>query len=285
LRRGKEPLQLPAKRLAKEQISESIITEIFRTKYKGGGTPVEFSVKEYGPICEKLGIPRLGNPPDLAYGYRFRFPLPPSIEDTQPPNRFWNIELAGKGRYRFVLRRVKWIDPTPGQLVIKVPDQTPEIIKQYALTDEQSLLAKVRYNRLIDIFLGISASSLQSHLRTTVEGLASSQIEIDELYVGVNTNGVQLVVPVQAKRGAEHLASVQARQDLMLCSEKWPNATCRAVSAAFPPSEQSQDTIVLFELALEGDEVIRLREKQYQLVERTKISPEDLMLYKTLKID
>jgi hypothetical protein len=274
------------KKFGKKQISESIIKEIFTSRYEGNSKPVEFALKEYGPICDKLKIPKLGNPSDLVYGYRFRFPFPKIIEDTQPLGQFWNIELAGKGLYRLILRRTKWIDPTPGQLVIKVPDQTPEIIKQYALTDEQSLLARVRYNRLVDIFLGIAASSLQSHLRTTVRGLKDSQIEIDELYVGVNTNGVQFVVPVQAKRGSDHLATVQAKQDLMFCAEEWPNATCRAVSAAFPPADQqNQDTIVLFELALEGDEVIRLREKQYQLVERTKISSEDLTLYRSNEID
>src|SRR5271157_4057421 len=38
---------------------------------------------------------------------------------------------------------------------------------QYKFTDEQALLAKVRYTRLIDTFLGITAYSLQNHLRTT----------------------------------------------------------------------------------------------------------------------
>jgi len=48
---------------------------------------------------------------------------------------------------------------------IKIPDATPEIVAAYALSDEQALLAKVRYNRLLDIFLGVAAYSLQNHLR------------------------------------------------------------------------------------------------------------------------
>lgn len=67
----------------------------------------------------------------------------------------------------------------------------------------------------------------------------------------MNTNGVHVVVPVQTKRGANHLASVQARQDLMFSWEQWPNATCRADSAAFLLGEKNQKTIVLFELALD----------------------------------
>ena len=72
------------------------------------------------------------------------------------------------------------IVPREELLTIKVPDATPQIIGAYALGDEQVLLAKVRYNRLVDVFLGITAYSLQNHLRTTVKDMG--QIEIDEIY-------------------------------------------------------------------------------------------------------
>ncbi len=69
-------------------------------------------------------------------------------------------------------------------IAIKIPDATPEIVSAYALSDEQALLAKVRYNRLLDIFLGVATYSLQNHLRTTVTGLG--QAEIDEIYVAID---------------------------------------------------------------------------------------------------
>jgi len=47
----------------------------------------------------------------------------------------------------------------------KIPDSTPELVGAYALDDEQALLAIVRYNRLIDIFLSLTTYSLQNHLR------------------------------------------------------------------------------------------------------------------------
>jgi hypothetical protein len=50
----------------------------------------------------------------------------------------------------------------------KVPDSTPGVVAKYALSAEQALLAKVRYNRLVDIFTGVACSSLQNHLRTTL---------------------------------------------------------------------------------------------------------------------
>ena len=73
----------------------------------------------------------------------------------------------------------------------------------YAFNDEQALLARVRYNRLIDVFLGIACYSLQNHFRTTVSGIG--QVETDEVYVGVDKSGAHYVVPVQAKGAATGL--------------------------------------------------------------------------------
>ncbi len=50
----------------------------------------------------------------------------------------------------------------------KIPDSTPGIVMMYALSDEQALLARLRYNRLIDIFTAVTCYSLQNHLRTAV---------------------------------------------------------------------------------------------------------------------
>jgi hypothetical protein len=157
--------------------------------------------------------------------------------------------------------------------VIKVPDATPEIISAWALTDEQSLLAKVRYNRLIDVFLGITTYSLQNHLRTSVKGMG--QIEIDEVYIGVNRNGQQFVVPVQAKGGSDRLAVVQTGQDIACCSEKFPRLTCRPVSAQF----MADSVIAMFELMVEDGEISICEERHYRLVPSDQIGAEDLKRY------
>ena len=92
-----------------------------------------------------------------------------------------------------------FIQPRTDAAVIKIPDATPEIITANDQGDEQAVLARIRYNRLIDIFLGLTAYSLQNHFRTFVKGMG--QIETDEVYVGVNKQGQQFVIPVQAKGG------------------------------------------------------------------------------------
>jgi hypothetical protein len=145
------------------------------------------------------------------------------------------------------------ITPRRDLAAIKIPDATPEIISGYALGDEQALLAKVRYNRLIDIFLGITTYSLQNHLRTYVA--AMGQIEIDEIYVGLNRQGAHFVIPVQAKGGADKLSPVQTRQDIECCKAKFPNLVCRPVSAQF----MADDVIALFELTSEGDQILVLK--------------------------
>lgn len=152
----------------------------------------------------------------------------PVVFWTQPKDREWIIEGAGKGRYRFRLVRQTHIKPNTDLAVINIPDATPEVIRAYALDDEQALLAIVRYNRLIDIFLGLTTYSLQNHLRTTVDGLG--QIEIDELYVGIDKNGEHFVIPVQAKGGKDHISVVQATQDIRFSKQKFPSLGCRAVT-------------------------------------------------------
>ncbi len=130
------------------------------------------------------------------------------------------IELAGRSKYRFKLFKEARIVPNQNLVSVGIPDATPEVIRAYKLDDEQALLAIVRYNRLIDTFLGLTTFSLQNHLRTTVEGIG--QIEIDELYVGLDKRGCHYVIPVQAKGG----------KDQSGWHHRWPPNECGKVQAA-----------------------------------------------------
>jgi hypothetical protein len=161
-------------------------------------------------------------------------------------------------------------------MVRKVPDATPEIITRYAFTDEQALLAKIRYNRLIDIFLGVTAYSLQNHLRTNISNYG--QIEIDELYVGVDARAAQYVVPVQAKGGKDVLGVIQTIQDTVFCQaeSRYANSIPRPVSAQF----MENDVIALFELNFDGNDVSIVQERHYRLTESADISDTELAAYK-----
>jgi hypothetical protein len=251
----------------------AIIATIFKNHHKPGMTEFAFSRDEFVATASSLRIDLPKNLGDTIYSFRFRTALPPEIASTAPEYMEWGIELAGKGQYRFKLSKLVRIVPRPDLIAIKIPDATPEIISAYSLTHEQSLLAKVRYNRLIDIFLGIASYSLQNHLQTFVKNMG--QIEIDEVYVGVNRYGQQFVIPVQAKGGTDRLGVTQTRQDIACCVQKFPRLICRPVFAQFMPDE----TIALFELVLQGDDVKIAEEKHYKLVPSDRISPADLDLY------
>jgi hypothetical protein len=258
-----------------------IIEAVFQRYWKKGKTEFTFERGELEQVCEKLQIQVPKNLGDVIYTFRYRKDLPKSIIATQPANRGWLILGDGDARYRFRLNKLTHIRPTNGLLVRKIPDATPEIITRYALTDEQALLAKVRYNRLIDIFLGITASSLQNHLRKKIPNYG--QIEIDELYVGLDSRGAQYIVPVQAKGGTDVLGAIQTIQDLTFCQteKKYRDCIPRAVSAQF----LADRTIALFETTFDGNEVSIVRERHYELTESDKISSSDLRVYRTPEPD
>jgi hypothetical protein len=163
--------------------------------------------------------------------------------------------------------------PREGLAEKKVPDSTPGLIAKYALSDEQALLARVRYNRLIDIFTGLACYSLQNHLRTTVPEMG--QVETDELYLGLDRRGAQYIIPVQAKGGRDKLSVVQIEQDIALCAAKFPALVCRAIGAQF----MGESLIALFAFEEMADGVRITNEAHYRLVPPDQISPEELRAY------
>lgn len=249
---------------------DAIIERIFQTHYKHGLAEFEFTRDEFEAVARALGIDLPKNLGDVLYSFRYRKELPTSIRSTAAAGREWIVEGAGRARYRFRQVSIHRIEPRYELVAAKVPDATPEIVTAYAQSDEQALLAKVRYNRLIDIFLGIVSYSLQNHLRTTVDKIG--QIEIDEIYVGVDRRGRQFVIPVQAKGGSDKHGVVQTQQDIACCREKFPSLICRPVSAQF----MGHDRIALFELTVKNDEVQVVDERHYRLVPASEISSDDL---------
>jgi hypothetical protein len=251
-----------------------LIEKIFFDQYKKRGESVYFEREDLEHAAKDLGIKLPKNLGDVIYAIRYRLDMPETILSTQPKGMEWIIEGVGRAKYVVKLVKINRILPNAELITIKIPDATPEIVGQYSLSDEQALLAKVRYNRLIDIFLGLTTYSLQNHLRTTVKGVG--QIEIDEIYVGVDQSGCHYVIPVQAKGGNDQLSVVQTKQDIQCCAEKYPNLITRAISTQF----MEDDLIAIFELTVQDEQVKLVSEKHYKLVPSTDISSADLNLYR-----
>ena len=255
-------------------IYDSIIYSIFFDHYEEGKTSISFEREEFQQKAKELNINAAKNLGDIVYSYKYRKKLPKEILETAPEGYYWRIKSVGKAHYEFVLEEgMEFIEPDTMLATIKIPDGTPSIVKKYSVSDEQALLTIVRYNRLIDTFLGITCYSLQNHLRTTVDGIG--QIETDELYVGVDKKGRQFIMPVQAKGGTDKLGITQIEQDIELCKQKYPELICRAIACQFITS----DIVAMFEFGVENGKIVKENERHYKMIDASEITGKDLSQY------
>jgi len=254
---------------------DKLIERVFFNHYSPDASEVSFDREEFEPVAKELGIKLPKNLGDIVYSYRYRTPLPESISRLLEKGEEWIIRSVGRGQYRFAKSPIHRISPNPRLAKIKVLDATPEIIRRYSLNDEQALLAILQYNRLIDIFLGITCYPLQSHLRTTVAQMG--QVETDGLYVGISKPGTQYIVPVQAKGKSDEVGIVQIEQDFAICDSKFPDLECRPVAAKL----MGDDLIALFEFVRSESEISIKEEKHYRLVPNEDLSSSEIRNYRS----
>lgn len=256
-----------------KNVYTAIIEKIFASKFKSGMREVDFEREELAKIAADLRFdPK--NLGDLIYSFRYRAALPESIQGKAGQGETWIIRPAGRGKYRFVLIQDRPLVPNLSLALTKVPDATPGVVAKYALSDEQALLAKVRYNRLVDIFTGVACYSLQNHLRTVAPNMG--QVETDEIYVGVDKKGAHYVFPIQAKGGSDKLSIVQIEQDVAVCAHKFPALICRPIGAQF----MAEGVIALFEFEEGEAGLVISAEKHYKLVPPEEVTDADLEKYR-----
>jgi len=244
------------------------------SKYEKGMREVPFEREEMEKFASKLKVKLPKNLGDLVYSFRYRAMLPHRITSLAGPEEIWIIRPSGRSKYSFALVQHRPILPNELMAITKVPDATPGIIAKYAFNDEQALLAKMRYNRLVDIFSGITCYSLQNHLRTTVPEMG--QVETDEIYIGVDKKSAHYVFPIQAKGGKDKLSVVQIEQDFAVCAAKFPLLVCRPIAAQF----MEAGVIALFEFESGENGVTISSEKHYKLVSPKEVTDADLQTYR-----
>jgi len=250
-----------------------ILEDIFLTRHSEGMSEVAFTRDDLATTSDKLGIERPKNLGDIVYSFRYRADFPESMQSKAPSGKQWVIKGEGRAKYKFVAQAEAQILPNTLLAATKIPDATPGVIARWTLGDEQALLAKLRYNRLIDIFSGVVCYSLQNHLRTSVPGLG--QVETDEVYVGIDRSGAQYVFPVQAKGGSDRISIVQIEQDIGLCAARFPLLVCRPIAAQFVGT----DEIALFDFEEQDGEIRMRSEKHYRLVPEDEVDDDDLERY------
>ena len=259
--------------MAKVNTYSQLIEKIFLAHFRPGLEDFVFERLEIERAASELRVRVPKNLGDLVYNFRYRRDFPESVKASAPRGKEWVILPAGRGRCRFVATALANILPNLRLTYTKVPDATPGLVEMYALTDEQALLAKLRYNRLIDVFTSLSCYSLQSHLRTTIPDIG--QVETDERYVGIDRRGAHYILPVQAKGGRDRLSVVQVAQDFSLCAARFPSLLARPLAAQFI----ERNLIALFEFEQNASGVAVAAERHYQLVPPDQLTEEDIRAY------
>jgi hypothetical protein len=246
-----------------------VIRRVFEKRFTPGDVEVPFSVDDIRTavkeVAEKNPDYKEGNIFDVRYEFTSgRQPLPPEIDNLGP----WMIAGRGKAKYAFIK-----LSTGPGIIIpsdlmpILLPDATPEIVIEYAGGDEQGILAKIRYNRLLDIFLQLTCYHLQNHWKTSIKNKGAC--EIDDLYVGLNVTGKQFVIPVEAKSAGDHLSKHQIVQMVHFAAVRHQKLILRPVGV----QEMKDGSLVFVEFtAAEKPDEIKIKEmRRYRLVSMDEI--------------
>ncbi len=237
---------------------DRLLTALFKQHWKSGAVDVPFTKDDLIEKAQSLGV-KVKNLPDVLYTYRNRRPFPHAI--LAKGN--WVIASRGPGRYAFEKVAGAAIIEVPHKLKrYNIPYAVPEIVARNIANDEQGLLTVVRYNRLLDVFTGVACFHLQTHIQTHVP--KHGQVQIDDLYVGVDKNGAGYVLPVEAKDSGESLGIDKVVALTLFAQHKFPNLVCRPMAVI----RQAPDEIacIEFEPAVELKSVSLMEMRCYRLL-------------------
>ncbi len=101
------------------------------------------------------------------------------------------------------------------------------------------------------------------------------QVETDEIYIGLDQQFRQFVIPVQAKGKNEQISEAQIGQDIAVCKAKFPALICRPVAAQFIEN----DVIALFEFVRSENTIVVREERHYRIVPNEMLSDEEIKAY------
>ena len=243
---------------------DAVIERVFKKRYQPGAEEVPFLMTDIRDAIAEVSKSNPGYKEGNAFDVRYQYtsgrqPLPASIDQYGP----WMIAGRGKAKYAFVkLAGGTAIHIQEDLLTILLPDATPEIVMEYAGDDEQGILAKVRYNRLLDVFLQVTCYHLQNHWKTSIKN--KGQCEIDDLYVALNTHGKQFVIPVEVKSSGDRLSKTQIVQMIDFARARYPKLILRPVGV----QEMKDGSLVFVEFspAAHPDEIKIKETRRYKLV-------------------
>lgn len=240
-----------------EALYDLVITEVFKRLRKSSAraTQLDFNKTLVEDVIKDLEskkvLPSLiKNIPDIKYTYDARKDFPKSIST----NGHWAIIGRGKSLYSFVRISHNNLIRIPNDLPYNpaptnLKDNTPISVSKVIGNDEQAMLRRIFYNNIIGQCCQLTVYLVQSHERTTV---SSGQIEVDEVYVGEDSDKTNFVIPISAKGGGKDCLSYTQVLNLNLyCSEKEKYRTFK--SRPFGISRGPDGSIYLLEFSTNLD--------------------------------
>ena len=277
----------PKRTALKKSLYGDVISRVFELHFKPGCKRFDFARTDLLVAMQNMGLDLTGdektvarNIGDIIYSFRFRRDFPETILKTAPSGKMWIILGRGDAKYEFRLITEPKLAMDEALPVSKLHDATPEIVRRFRLSDEQAVLARIRYNRLVDLFCRCVAHSLQNHLRTKVEGVG--QIELDELYVAANRQGEHFVIPLQAKSAGDRVGVSQLLQDLEYCRTAHPDFRARPLAAQLVKRTidgEEVEAIAMFEFGctVSDDDVTitKLNERHFALLPASQVARAD----------
>jgi hypothetical protein len=247
---------------------DEVILEVFLRHYRANADRLLFQKDELAEACGRHGI-TVRNIPDIIYTYRSRRSLPAEILATG----HWAIEPAGRGAYAFrLLHNAPHFEiPFGDYAPVDIYNAIPEVVEGLLRQDEQSLLTLVLYNRLVDIFTGLTCFHIQNHYRSFIAGMG--EVELDALYVGVDKTGTLIVIPIEAKSQAESemIGRIQVSQMAKLVRQDFADLGRRVLAIKILADRTI--AIVEFDDHAEPDELGIVSVSRFRLIRRGTTNP------------
>ncbi|HEX6511681.1 MAG TPA: hypothetical protein VF157_05240 [Chloroflexota bacterium] len=151
---------------------------------------------------------------------------------------------------------MKAVTPDPARTEIRVLDTTPAVVEKFASHRGEALLARVRYNRLVELFTAAAC-----YLLPTDCGSYNSEAVVD-LYVGVTRRGAECIFPVHAVASRKRLYLEVVERSRLICASRFRTLLCRPIAA----HSLGDDLIALYEVEARRGQIGKLDEAHYRLV-------------------
>ncbi|MCB8943872.1 MAG: hypothetical protein H6658_08955 [Ardenticatenaceae bacterium] len=248
------------------KVYDQVIIRVFESVFVANADHLPFSKADIERAIRELGLQlSTRNVPDIVYTYRSgRSDLPEFIMQYGS----WAIEGKGKSKYAFrKLACSPYFDIPSDIEITKIPDATPQIVLKYQSSDEQAILARIRHNRLLDIFTSLTTYHLQGHFRTAVA--ETGQIEIDDLYIGLDTDGNGFILPIEAKvdSAKDQLGVIQVTQMVRFAKAQFPDLMVRPIGLKL--LSDGSYMFLEFTAVADPNQIATKRYKRYLLVQES----------------